>query len=422
MSAPERHLLYLCTDRGIPVGGGKGASIHIREFLHALESTPYRATLLAAKADRHGVEAFSCPVHIMPDDFATDFFDRAGSLGHDNAATREVKEFCRNQAALDMLRAIHDKTPFGVIYERYSLFGVTGHLAARRLGLPHVLEVNAPLVQEAARFRSLELLPLARAVERVVFGGADHVVAVSEAVQAYVREVAPEARVTVVPNGVDMDRFTADHDPAELPAVRRTDHEFVIGFVGAIRPWHGVELLIEAFSWLADRLPHAVLCIVGKGGELQDQLMERCRRKGLEQRVRFLGAVPHEKIPAVLRQMDVVTAPYPRLANFYFSPLKLFEYMAAGKPIVASAIGQIPSILRDDAGLLVPPGDIEELRLALLRLHDDAALRTRLGETARKVAAREHTWARRMRVITDILDRVRKHRQGTDRIGHASAV
>jgi glycosyltransferase involved in cell wall biosynthesis len=108
---------------------------------------------------------------------------------------------------------------------------------------------------------------------------------------------------------------------------------------------------------------------------------------------RFTGAVAPEAVPGLLASMDVAVAPYPRLAHFYFSPLKVYEYMAAGLPVVASRIGQLAQVLRHEVdGLFCPPGDAHALAAALERLRAEPALRRRLGLAARAKVLREHTW------------------------------
>lgn len=112
--------------------------------------------------------------------------------------------------------------------------------------------------------------------------------------------------------------------------------------------------------------------------------------------VRFAGMVPHAEMPAYLAACDILVSPHGRQADggeFFGSPTKLFEYMATGRPIVASRVGQIADVIRDEhSGLLVPPDDVEALCTAILRLVDDAHLRARLGRAAREAAETQHTW------------------------------
>jgi glycosyltransferase involved in cell wall biosynthesis len=131
------------------------------------------------------------------------------------------------------------------------------------------------------------------------------------------------------------------------------------------------------------------------------------RARGLRELAHFTGAVDPDQVPGLLASMDVAVAPYPRLANFYFSPLKVYEYMAAGLPVVAGRIGQLAEILdHEQTGLLCPPGDAQALAEALDRLRHDAVLRRRLGRAAQATVLRKHTWAAVARRILGLVDRM----------------
>src|SRR5262249_3886498 len=157
----------------------------------------------------------------------------------------------------------------------------------------------------------------------------------------------------------------------------------LLGFVGGLRPWHGVEALPEVLGRLARRHPGLRLVVVGDG-PLRADLERDLRGRDLGRAVVFTGSVPHEEVPALVRHFDVALAPYARPGHpFYFSPLKLFEYMACAAPVVAAALGQIAEVVRDgETGLLVPPGDAAALAAACDRLLADAALGRRPGRAA----------------------------------------
>src|SRR5262249_47923748 len=213
--------------------------------------------------------------------------------------------------------------------------------------------------------------------------------AVSREVARYLERFPDtRGRVRVVPNGVNLQRF-----PPRAAASCQSGHSaFTIGFVGSLKPWHGGSVLRDAFARLPRRSAETGLMIVGEGPE-QGRLAEDVCRRGLGDAVHFTGWVPPDDLPAMLASMDVAVAPYPDLPHFYFSPLKVYEYMAAGLPVVASRIGQLAQILRhEETGLLCPPGDSLALAAELERLRCDLALRKRLGAAARATALEKHTW------------------------------
>lgn len=219
--------------------------------------------------------------------------------------------------------------------------------------------------------------------------------------QDYPRE---KEKIHAVPNGVDPARF-----PIEVtPKVDAGSEIFTVGFVGTLKPWHGLEYLIEAFARLHENDKTYRLLIVGDGPE-RERVEENLREKSLTGAVHFTGAVEPDEIPGWLASMDAAVAPYPAGENFYFSPLKVYEYMAARLPVVASRIGQLENVIEDGAnGLLVPPGDAQAIARALEQMRSDAELRNRLGEAACETVVEKHTWeavARRILEIANLDDR-----------------
>jgi len=166
-----------------------------------------------------------------------------------------------------------------------------------------------------------------------------------------------------------------------------------LGFVGGLRPWHGVEILPELLARLQKRRPGTHLVIAGDG-QLRRQLEREFAKRGLKKNVTITGLLRHEEIPAVIRHFDVALAPYPKHNHdFYFSPLKLFEYMACGVPVVAAKLGQIAEMVRHGkTGLLYPPGNLNALVACCERLLGDEALRHNLGAAAAKLVHSKFTW------------------------------
>jgi glycosyltransferase involved in cell wall biosynthesis len=261
---------------------------------------------------------------------------------------------------------------------------------ARERGIPGVLEVNAPLIEEQERHRILIDRTSALKVAERVFAAASTIVVVSSEVGEYIKHLSGTAdRVCVIPNGVNTERFR----PGLKPLVPKPARSFVVGFIGTFKPWHGLPLLAEAFVELHRRDSSVRLLVGGDGPEREafERTLSEC---GALDSTTFAGAIAASRVPNLLASMDVAVAPYPAEENFYFSPLKVFEYMAAGLPIVASAIGQIADVLTDGVtGILCPPGDSAALAAALLTLRESPELRERLGRAARQQAVARHTWA-----------------------------
>ena len=282
------------------------------------------------------------------------------------------------------------------IYQRYSLNNLAGALLAARWRVPLILEANGSEAKWRSDWASLQFPALARATERALLRRADRIVAVSEnAARDLVAAGGPADRIRVVPNGVEVDRF-ANARPASLPF---PDDSFVITFVGLFYPWHGVRYLAEAFIQLLARAPNARLVLVGDGEEaaLVQGLLQRA---GCEDAANLPGLVARQDVPGYLAASDVLVSPHAKVRDFIGSPIKMFEYMASGRPIVASRVAQIGEILRhEETALLVEPEDPEALADALMTLRNNEALGARLGANAQEEARRLHSWEARVEAI-----------------------
>lgn len=380
-------IAVVCTDTGIRVPDTKGASLHLMAISRAFAGIGHEVLLVAVAG--HG----SAPAEV-----------RAVLVPHPGWSTgirREVRKLRTVRRTVQL--AGHAVKDFGpdVVYERLSLFGTAGRLLASATGALHVIEVNSLIAEEEVRWRGLRLAAVARTIERTTLERAGLLVAVSDELASAIRDRVPGRPTVVVRNGVDASAFVRLPDRLSartflgLPLDRP-----IVGFAGSLRPWHGVDVAVEALA----RLPGVILAVAG-GGELRSWLEELARRRGVDDQTRWFGEIPHGLMPGFLAALDVALLPYPPLDGFAFSPLKLFEYLASGVPIVASDLGQIRDVLEGGRwGRLVVPGDPFALADAIREiLHDPDDSRERAAR-ARSTTLEAHSWEQRARYLTEVVE------------------
>jgi glycosyltransferase involved in cell wall biosynthesis len=387
------NIAYVSADRGVPVFGRSGSSTHLREFVTALAARGVGVSVLAACVSdgaTHGV--LPCPLVDLSADsllheLRAHIAKELRAAGRATTRASETYSLLLNETVFHELTRLRGK--IDLVYERHSLWSFAGMQFAKQAGLPFFLEVNAPLLAQQQEYRDLDMAETARALETLVFSGATRVIVTSPALREYAQSCgASRKHIRVIPCGVSREMFA---DTARPGGWAR--EEFVVGFVGSLKPWHGVEILMETFLQLSYLSSRYRLLVVGDG-PLMPQVEAFCRRHNLTGVVTLAGGVDHKRIPEHLARIDVGLAPYPPLPSFYFSPLKVWEYAAAGVPIVASASGGLPELFpHKSAALLHPPGNLAKIvkHVELLRRNPD--LGRRLARRARRIA-KLHTWDR----------------------------
>lgn len=353
------HIAYVCLDPGIPVFGTKGASVHIQEVVREYRRRGHDVTVYAT---RRGSD--------VPDDLAELRVVDVPITTRDEEE-RERAQQAASASVSDMVSA----GGYDLVYERYSLFSTV----IAECGVPGILEVNAPLIDEQRTHRVLVDEQAADAALQEQVQAALATICVSDPVRDWVIARTEGTRVFTVPNGVNVHRITPQPESPGAP---------VVTFVGTLKPWHGVDVLLRA---RAQAHKDWQLRIIGDG-PMRAELDDLARSLGID--MDFRGAVAPDAIPQHMAGTAIGVAPYPAMdtdSDQYFSPLKVYEYMAAGLPVVASRVGQLPEIMGESA-YLVPPSDPEALAAALDALVANPVERARVGSDNRRQAEREHSW------------------------------
>jgi starch synthase len=361
-------IAYLSTDPGVPYGGRKGASVHVSELVDALAEEGARVlALVSGVAPDAAPPAPGATVEVLP------VPGKGASAAERLAAEPQRTDWLEQRLARFRPDAL---------YERLALHSTAGSRAAARIGIPHLVELNAPLVDEARRYRGLEEGEAAARLEQEVLCGADLVLAVSRPLARYALDRGAR-RVEEFPNAVAVERYSGRSREARA--------EPVAVFTGRVRPWHGIEAVAAAWRLLGEAAP--ALVVAGEPGEARAVLEDVGAA--------LLGPLPHRQVPAVLAEADIGLAPYARAAPDYFSPLKLFEYMAAGLAVVAGELPATRRLVSGEQAVLVPRGDPEALAAAVAGLAADTPRRERMGRAARALVAGAHTWRHRARRVME---------------------
>jgi glycosyltransferase involved in cell wall biosynthesis len=368
-----------------------GASTHINGFINAAAKAGMHIRMISndriAGLDDTKVRITVIPLE--PHGSTRSAFDLRNNLVFTSGAVKEIAE-----------------SPPDLLYQRYSRFtwaGVAASLSVRR---PLFLEYNGSEVWVGKHWDDAGMFNLLERVEKLNLKAADRVFVVAAAERRnLLKSGVPDEKIIVNPNGVDVDVFhpgIGGDTYRERLEIGRDD--VLVGFVGTFGPWHGVLELARAIT-LMPQDTNLRFLFVG-AGKLRDQTEELISQAGFRDQVIFTGAVAHDEVPGLLDACDILVSPHVPLADgseFFGSPTKLFEYMAMGKGIVASRLGQIAEVLRDEeTALLVDPGNERALANAILRLAQSPGLRESLGQAAREKAIKKHTWKRNAECVLSV--------------------
>jgi glycosyltransferase involved in cell wall biosynthesis len=314
---------------------------------------------------------------------------------------RRLVEF-DDQAYDELLARIKATNP-DLVYERANYMQTSGVNAANRLGVMHILEMNSPYVEEKLELEGPSgMLTKAKERENWQLAKTDHVVVVSSSLKEYFmheHRIFP-GKFSVIANAIDPSK--AQMDGGNVAGIKEKlglEGRTVIGWVGSIQPWHGVEALIDSFSAVAVQAPEATLLIVGSG-ETIATMKEKAAGSPAADRIHFTGYVPHTDVFAFIAAMDICVLPD---TKWYCSPIKIFEYGMMGKAIVATRHAAVLDVMAPGHdGLIIEPDQPAQLQEALLKLIAEPGLRTQLGRQFQEKVLREHTWAANARRVCEI--------------------
>lgn len=299
---------------------------------------------------------------------------------------------------------------FDLIHERFNLLALGGAWASRKLGIPFVLEVNADLLEQR-KFKGIPERGLRRLfavwATRMCFNTAAKIICISPGLKDHLSSTwnIEDGKLVVLPCAADVDAFGHNLNAESVRRGLRLTNEPVVIWVGGFYPWHDLDLLLNSFTLVLQRHPSAKLVLVGDG-QTRPSVERMIQKNGLQQSVILTGAIAHIDVPDMVSIADVAVVPsasVPASRGGTGTPLKLFEYMAAGKAIVATALNEAVEVIQDGQnGLLVEAGDVNGFAESMLTLLNNPAERVRLGQNARQQAIELYSWEKYTRRLEEI--------------------
>jgi len=370
---------------GTPIPGTHGGSVHALELCRALARRGHEVHLAA-----------------LPPAGPADSAVLDGVVLHPLRRVPQVRFL--EWAAAGELRALMRRVRPDVVVERFYTFGGAAVNAAHDLSVPAVLEINSPARDYPGSLRdTLDKLTLFRPVDR----WRRRMLSRCAALYATSRHLVPPAlqeKTTVIVNGVDVERF------APGPGIS-DDEPLHCAYVSSFRSWHGAEDLVDAVARCVAAGVDLRVTLVGEGPRWQ-RSRDDARRLGIEEQVDFVGRVAHDRIPTILSTAHVGVAPFAPEQfralelGWFWSPIKIFEYLAAGLAVVTADIAELRRLLSDDVARFYPVGNPAALAAVIEQLAADRAALRAMGRAARTLAQERYTWDHQAAAVEAVLQGV----------------
>ncbi|BCN27318.1 glycosyltransferase family 4 protein [Vibrio alfacsensis] len=367
-----------------------GQYVHVEEIIHALEKRGHEIIIVGPRIAEESK-------------FGSDG-------GWVSALRKSLPKFCSEILEFGyafyvlgkLLLAIIQHRP-DAIYERYNLFLPAGIWAKKIFRLKLILEVNSPLYDERKQYGGITLHSLAKWSEHYTWRNADHVCPVTHVLSGYIeRAGVPKERITVIPNGIDPEKFS----PSEAgDRESKFKGRLTIGFVGFCREWHQLDKLL---SLIAETENSELMLLIIGDGPAAEPLQEQAKKLGIEDRLSITGLIERQDMSAWLDQVDIALQP---AATPWCSPLKLIEYLAKGKAIIAPNTENIRELLTDTHNaLLYNMSAPEEILQCVKRIISNDELREQLKQGAIKtIQDKGLTWNNNAQRIEQLFSTLNDH-------------
>lgn len=373
-------ILYYSSHHGLNLNAPAGYATHMRETIKAMRKLGHEVEVLINGGTEWDMDGTPPP----SSNVKSKLKKITPKVLWETAKDRQLRK--NDEKSIEILDARVKKFQPDVIYERYNYFQDSGSLVANKCGVKHILEVNSPYIEERIDLQGKSLyLSQAQKMEERVFRDCDRLVIVSSALKKhFIQEYKlQEEKLKVIPNAISKE-WLDNIEESSLKA----EESFIFGFVGSLFPWHGVDILVEAFSKFQKEYPNSKLQIVG-GGEILADLILQADELGVKSKVNFVGSVPHKEVPKFIKSFDVAIM---AKSNWYGSPVKIFEYGALGIPVIAPNNVPVRDVMTHNQHGYLIEATVNDLFQAMKALFLDQSKRQKMAEAFKAKVLNEHTW------------------------------
>lgn len=322
----------------------------------------------------------------------------------------EVLNLPYNKKVTTELTKIIEKEKPDFLYQHHADFNYSGTILKKKLGLPFFLQCESVQFWIKEKWGKLYLKKLLRDIEEIQWHQADAIFVISEEVKKHIASFGVDQnKIYVNSSSVNPDVFHPNIDGSEIRKKYNLEGKFVIGFTGTFAPWHGVEVLAESVKIITKNLKEAIVFFVGDG-MLRPKIEEILKKDNVESKAIITGMQPFELMPKFIAACDVVVSPCVQTddaTEFFNSPIKLFEYLGMGKPIVASKVGQQSYVIQNEVnGIHCEQKSPDDLANAVIKLYKNPDLSKKISIQARKDAVEKYNWINNSKRIIDVYNKM----------------
>lgn len=389
------NILYVALKESLP--GSHGGAVHVTEV----------AQQLARRGD-----AITVVVQQKAGQAAREKMD-----GFDLIRVPTRSNFLLWQLESEMRELIAEIKPDAVM-ERYYNFSGAALRVAHRANIPTLLEVNAPMLDPRGSKKYVADKLMLGWMTRMAREQAAFAKRIVTPLAATVPFLELRDKVREIPWGANVELFDrarlGEKEIGDWRLEINPSGKHVVAFLGSFRSWHGVREFVKVAEKILETREDILFLMVG-AGELLEETREKVKRANLQEKIILTGAVDYARVPYYLAVSDVGVAPFntqvhpPLRVGFYWSPLKVHEYMAMGLPVVTIDVAGLNNIVREgQEGLLYPENDLEKMRAAILKLVDDAVLAKRLGDAGRARVVEHFSWQKHAELLEGVLEEMRE--------------